>query len=153
VTTGPKGTWDENLLVTTSYAMLEVGDEVRIYYFGCPNVFRNWPGGFGPAHRRGSRFYSTYLGLATLPVDRYGYAQGAGAVTTHPIDLRDGELWLNADGPDLQIKAGDATGTLGPQRRRTVYRKVIWSAGPPHGRHRVEIALSSESDRLYSVAC
>ncbi|MEO7650958.1 MAG: hypothetical protein ABIZ80_10865, partial [Bryobacteraceae bacterium] len=32
LSTGIKGMWDENLLVTTTSAMQEVGDEIRIYY-------------------------------------------------------------------------------------------------------------------------
>ena len=41
VSTGPKGAWDENLLVTTSATMQEVGDEVWLYYFSATNANRS----------------------------------------------------------------------------------------------------------------
>ena len=43
ISTGEKGMWDANALVTTTSAMQEAGDELRIYYFGCPRVFNSWP--------------------------------------------------------------------------------------------------------------
>jgi hypothetical protein len=82
VSTGPKGFWDENLLVTTSSAMQEVGDEVYIFYIGCPNIYNSWPPPYMVSpERRGSMFAPSYLGLATLPRDRYAYADGPGSVT------------------------------------------------------------------------
>ena len=153
-----KGVWDENLLVTTGSAVQEVGDEVYIFYIGCPNVFNSWPKEYAmKRERRGSLLYPTYLGLATLPRDRYGYAAGEGALTTHPLDLG-GTVWLNAEGDALEVTALDnsgnqtAHGRLGRERFQTVYRKVAWSGTPPRGGLRLRVRLSG-SDRLYSVRC
>ena len=158
VSTGAKGMWDENLLVTTSAAMQEVGDEVYIFYIGCPNVYNSWPRQYTTKlERRGSLFYPTYLGLATLPRDRYGYAAGNGTVTTQPLDLGNA-VWLNAEGGALDVAAIDgsgrqaAQGRLGRERFQTVYRKVVWSGTPPTGTLRLRVSLSG-SDKLYSIRC
>jgi hypothetical protein len=152
VPTGPKGTWDENLLVTTSAAIQEVRDEVWLYYFGCPNVFKNWPNG----SPRGSLFYPSYLGVATLPRDRFAYAAGPGSLTLRPLACdRDG-LWLNADGDTIRVEALDgagkvtAQGALGPETSHTVYRKVRWEGAVPKGPTTLQIQLPA-GVRLYSV--
>ena len=160
VATGPKGTWDENLLVTHSAGMQVVGDEVYIHYFGCPNIYNSWPAQYAKtAERRGSMFAPVYLGLATLPLDRFGYAAGEGSVATHPIEVGANGLWVNADGDGVTVSAmrGDgsrvARGTLGRERARRVYRPVVWSDGSlPGGLYALELRLTA-SDRLYSVAC
>jgi hypothetical protein len=158
VGTGAKGMWDENLLVTTTATMQEVGDELYLFYFGCPNVYTAWPPAYAvnPA-RRGSMFYPAYLGLATLPRDRYAFAQGPGTLTTLPLELSDDGLWLNADGEEITLTAirpedGTplATGRLTAERRQTVYRKVRWD-GPVHtGVCQLAIRLDA-GDRLYSL--
>jgi hypothetical protein len=156
VSTGPKGVWDENLLVTTTSAMQEVGDEVYIFYIGCPNVFNSWPKSYSEdPDRRGSLMYPTYLGLAMLLRDRYGYAAGNGTLISNPIELR-GALWLNAEGEALEVTAADSSGKqashgrLGRERFQTVYRKVVWSGTPPTGSLQLRIRLS-DSDKLYSI--
>jgi len=158
VSTGAKGVWDENLLVTTTSAMQEVGGEVYIFYIGCPNVFNSWPEAYATkSERRGSLLYPTYLGLATLPRDRYGYAAGNGTLTSNPIELR-GALGLNAEGDALEVTALDNSGKqvsqghLGRERFQTVYRRVVWSGIPPTGSLRLRIRLS-DKDKLYSVRC
>ena len=158
VSTGAKGMWDENLLVVTSSALQEVGDEIYIYYFGCPNVFNSWPEEYAAkSERRGSLLYPTYLGLATLPRDRYAYAAGAGTLTTHPISIGDA-VWLNAHGDALEVTALDGSrkeavrGRLGRERSRTIYRKVVWAGSSPLGNLRLRIRLSG-SDKIYSIRC
>jgi len=156
VATGPKGTWDENLLVTNSAGWQEVGDEVWIHYFGCPRMYQSWPAQyeFSP-ERRGSHIAPVYLGLATLPRDRFAYATGDGTLTTRPLELTADGLWLNATG-DPQVTALDesgkslARGKLGEERRLTVYRKVVWKDASPSGTHRVRLALTAR-DRLFSM--
>ncbi len=157
VSTGPKGMWDENILVTTTSAMQEVGDEIWIYYFGAPNTFRHWPAQYAvDPTRRGSLFSASYLGLATLPRDRFAYATGEGTVTTHPIQLDEGELWLNADADVMQVKLVNtdghmiAQGALSAERRQSVYRKVKWTTQPRAGGYRVQFALTNGS-RLFSL--
>ncbi|MEO7650959.1 MAG: hypothetical protein ABIZ80_10870 [Bryobacteraceae bacterium] len=158
VETGARGAWDENLLVTTTSAIQAVGDELYIFYLGCPNVYNSWHGTYAvKGDRRGSLFYPAYAGLATLPRDRYSYAAGPGSITTRPVEIRAG-LWLNADGGSIEVRALDsagkvaAKGRLGNERSQTVYRKVAWSGGPPSGALQMELRLAP-SDRLYSFRC
>jgi hypothetical protein len=157
VATGRKGEWDANVLVTTTSAMQEIGDELRIYYFGCPRVFNSWPSQYEVVPgRRGSLFYPVCLGFATLPRDRFAYATGEGSIVTHPIRLSDDVgLWLNADGDGMTVTtigASTAHGKLGGERRQSVYRKVVWTADnrPPVGQCRLQIRLT-RGDRLFSV--
>lgn len=155
VTTGPKGSWDENLLVTTSYSMQPVGDEIYIYYIGAPYLYNSWPAQYAvdPA-RRGAMFAPTYLGVATLPRDRYAYVAGPGRVITHPFDAPIGDLWLNIDG-DAQVAALDKSGNIvsegipGEERKHTVYRKVRWNSSAS-GAVQFRIALGSDTS-LYSL--
>jgi hypothetical protein len=151
VQTGTKGMWDENLLVTTTSTIQTVGDELYLFYFGCPNVYTAWPPAYAvtPA-RRGSMFYPAYLGLATLPRDRYACAEGPGTLTTHAISL-DGDLWLNADGDiSVAIDGTSVTGRLCEERRQSVYRRVQWQSAPPAGPCRVTVRLHA-GERLYSL--
>lgn len=155
--TGARGMWDENLLVTTTQAMQEVGDELRIYYFGCPGIYRNWPPSYAvKGSLRGSLFYPSYMGLAILPLDRFAYVQGPGTVTTHPIDLASEGLWMNLEGSALKVEAIDqnnhivAEGQLTEEISRSVYRKLIWKDQPIKGTYRVRIQLERDA-KLYSL--
>jgi len=157
VQTGPKGHWDENLLVTNTAGWLEFGDEIWIFYFGCPNIYNSWPAQYAVApERRGSWFAPVYLGLATLPRDRFAYATGSGTLTTHSIQIETGELWLNADGADLPVTLLDdsertvAQGALSGERRHGVYRKVNWPNRIPPGSYRARVGLTNET-RLFSL--
>jgi hypothetical protein len=153
VPSGGKGVWDENLLVTSTVAMQEVGDEIWIYYFGCPNVFVNWPRG---GSHRGSLYYPAYLGLATLPRDRYAYVAGPGSLTTHAVALTSSPLWLNADGNEIRVLARDkggrvvSEGHIGSERLATVYRRVVWNGTPPSGELQIQVRLDQDQ-RLYSL--
>ena len=156
VGTGSRGTWDENLLVTSTSSMQEVGDEVYIYYFGCPNVYNSWPIQYAvePA-RRGSLLYPSYMGLAVMKRDRYAYAAGHGQLTTHAIEMREGELWVNRGGDGVRVDALDECGQVtargGPGKlsMQTVYRKVEWAGPPPIGK--ITLRLELNGDTLYSV--
>jgi len=153
VPTGPKGTWDENLLVTTSAALQMVGDELYIFYIGCPNLYNSWPRQYAvQGERRGAYFAPCYMGLATLPRDRYAYAAGPGTITSRPASLAAGEVWVNADGePTIATRGANrhATGHLGQERVHTVYRKVVWHHGTPGGEVALEFVLRG-NDRIYS---
>lgn len=154
VATGPKGMWDENLLVTTTASMQTVGDEVYIFYIGCPNIYNSWPAQYVVAsERRGSMFAPCCLGLAILPRDRYSYAMGPGQLVTHPMELPEGELWINADGEGITLTArgggATVTGSLKAKRLRGVYRAVEWSSAPPPGPLQLQFDLP-EGGRLYS---
>ena len=158
VPTGAKGSWDENLLVNTNYSMQEVGDEVWIYYFGCPTLYRRFPSAYAASSElRGSLYYPSYMGVATLPRDRFGYATGDGSITSKPIDLHGDDLWLNADGDALQVEllADDdsvvAEASLTDERDQTVYRKVDgWNQVVAPGRYRVRVTLGTDS-KLFSI--
>ena len=156
VATGGKGMWDANMLVTTTSAMQEVGDEVWIYYFGVPNVYVNWPNEYSKNGLRGSLYYPSCLGLATLPRDRFGCAVGKGSVTTHPIEVGQHKLWLNVEGSEVTVDAIDgsgrtvARGRLSVERDQTVYRGVEWAGAAPVGRVRLQISLGGDT-RLYSL--
>lgn len=155
IATGPKGMWDENLLVTTTTSFQEVGDEIWIYYFGCPNVFRRWPNGH-TGELRGSFYYPTYLGLATLPRDRFAYAAGPGSVTTARLNIGGQGLWINADGHGLPVTclspdgAKLAEGRLGDAFDQALYRRVQWTNGPPAQPCQIKIALANDQ-RVYSL--
>jgi hypothetical protein len=155
VATGSKGMWDENLLVTSTASMQDVGNEVWIYYFGCSNVFTRWPNG-QTAELRGSFYYPTQMGVATLPRDRFAYASGPGHVVTTAVEPGERGLWLNADGEQIAIDAIDGSGTriasgrLDDSTIRGNYRRVQWLSTPPAGEFRVRAQLSA-GERLYSV--
>lgn len=156
VATGPRGMWDENLLVNTTAAIQEVGDEIRIYYFGCPNVYRNWPGGYAVNGLKGSLFYPSYMGLATLPRDRFAFAMGPGSVTTAPLAFGQQGLWLNADGDQVKVIALDpagssaAIGHLAGASSKSLYRKVQWANRPPTKPCQIRVELNV-GERLYSL--
>ena len=158
VSTGSKGMWDENLLVVTTQAIQQVGDEIRIYYFGCPNVYRNWPGAYGVNGLKGSLFYPTFLGLATLPRDRFAYAMGPGSVITPQLVLGEQGLWLNADGDQVKVTALDpsgasaAIGHLVGSLSKSLYRKVQWATHPPAKPCQFRVELNAR-ERLYSLRC
>jgi hypothetical protein len=140
-------------------SLVRMGDEFYIYYFGCPNTYNSWPAQHAVApERRGAWFAPVFLGLATLPRDRFAFATGNGVLTTHPLEVGREGLWLNADGNGLSVTALDsrgqikARGALGTERRQTVYRKVVWQGSAPTGPVRVQVELTSV-DRLYSLAC
>jgi hypothetical protein len=157
VATGPRGTWDENLLVCTAAAVQEVGDELYIFYVGCPNVYSAWPLEYAVTpERRGSLFYPSYLGVATVGRDRFGYAAGPGSLTTRPLAVGDAGVWLNAEGEGIAVEAlapsgvALASGTLGQERLHTVYRRVVWGGGAPAGVVQFRLTLD-EGSRLYSI--
>ena len=147
--------WDENLLATTTAAMQEVGDEVWIFYFGCPNVFQRWPYGQS-GELRGSLFYPTCMGLATLPRDRFACAVGPGSVTTLPLAISPHGLWLNADGNALVVSVLDANGvTLATGRssaaaKQGMYCGVDWQTAPPQTPCKVRVELKA-GEKLYSM--
>jgi hypothetical protein len=155
VATGSKGMWDANLLVTSTLSMQEVGDEIWIYYFGCPNVFTRWPYG-QTSEQRGSFFYPSQMGLATLPRDSFAYAAGPGHVVTREVRIGDDGLWINATGDQLQVSAIDgdgktvATGQLHDGSLRGNYRQVRWAGSAPAGEYRVRVELG-DGARLFSV--
>ena len=157
VTTGARGMWDENILVVSSSAMQEVGDEIWIYYFGCPNVFKRWPSSYAVnSEYRGSLFYPSYLGLATLPRDRFAYAKGPGSITTSTLTMGEQGLWLNVDGAHVAVIALDAAGgtiakgVVGDSAAAGQYRRVVWADGPPSQPFQAKVVLNAD-ERVYSV--
>ena len=135
--------------------MQVVGDDIYIYYVGCPNIYSAWPAHYAiTPERRGSQFAPTYLGLAILRRDRYAYASGSGTITTHPLNIS-GDVWLNADGRDIKMQVLDnegqpiTTGGLSPQLHDGVYRAVQWEDAAPTGE--VQLRIELNGGKLYSV--
>lgn len=154
---GPRGSWDEALLVTSASSFQEVGDEVWIYYFGCSSVYTNWPPNrIAEPDLRGSYFYPVCMGLATLPRDRFAYAQGPGTVTTIVLRVGEDGVWLNLEG-DASVEALNADGTVAAKGRvidelyQTVYRKVAWDKTMV-GDVSLRIELGAEA-KLFAVRC
>jgi len=153
---GAKAEFDANMMVTGS--IVEHGDTVFLYYHGTPCIFRPWPStppGV-PREFRATNVYPVFMGLATLPRDRYAYAEGPGTVTTDLLELRGGDLWVNAEGDGIALAALDgqgcerARGTLTPERRQTVYRQAAWQSPPPDGPLAIRIQLPARA-RLYGL--
>ena len=157
VATGPRGTWNENLLVTTTSAMQEVGDQVYIFFMGCPGTYNSWPAEYAVSgDRRGSMFAPSFMGLATIDRDRFAYAQGPGTVVTKPLSFTQSGMWANCEGTDPEFTALDGSGKasgsgrVGSERRQSVYRKIVWEKGTPAGAQRVSCRLSAAT-KLYSL--
>ncbi len=156
VTRGRKCEYDSNQLVTSS--VLEKGDTVYIYYHGTSCIYRPWPipKPGTPGNLRASVLYPTFMGLATLPRDRFAYAEGPGSVIASPKTPSEDGVWINADGEDIAITALSpagrtvAKGRVGSESRQTVYRKIVWSGDAPAGEVRIKIELGN-NDRLYSI--
>ncbi|MFZ2656507.1 MAG: hypothetical protein WAX69_16360 [Victivallales bacterium] len=156
VATGTKGMWDENLLVTSTSAIQEVGDELYIFYFGCPNVYNSWPPRYAvTSARRGSMFYPVYLGLATLPRDRYAYAAGPGCMTIRS-SAGASTLLVNAEGGGLGIEARNLSGGKLASGRlfyeaAGVYRRVAWDTPPTDEPADITFTLG-KGTKLYSYS-
>ena len=164
---GRKAEFDANQLVAGS--CVEFRDEVFIYYHGAPCIYRPWPrtphGEWEgketapiPSQFRASNVYPTFMGLAVLPRDRFAYAEGPGSVTTHPLTLKGEDLWINADGDAMEVALLDLAGRqvnrgcVTHERRRTIYRRLLWTGPTPEGQYRLKIDLR-KGERLYSIQC
>ena len=87
-----RDTWDTSRIKPT--ALLEVGDEIWIYYAAGPTGKDVESPGFPDSHRVG---YSA--GLAKLPRDRFASINAGdkvGTLITRPLDFRGGQLHVNA---------------------------------------------------------
>ena len=156
--------FDANMLVSGS--IVEFGDQAHLYYHGAPVIWRPWPRvpkGL-PRNLRASTIYPTFMGLATVPRDRFGFATPvvgkAARLTTFPIELSAGKsLWVNAEATPsdllLTLLAQDGRavteGRIGAERRMTVYRDVQWKDTVQPGQYRVRAELRGKA-RLYSIA-
>ena len=156
--------WDEGLLVTSSYSLLEVGDEIRIYYIGHMPITTCWPLQYSPSSLyRGMLYYPSYMGLAILPRDGFSYAQaednGSGEITTHPFDLEGGEtLSFNGDCADpaqISITLRNASsgkavsGSLEDSLKPGRYTPARFADSIPPGRYALAIGLEADA-KLYS---
>ena len=141
LSSGPVGSWDENVLVTTTSAMQTVGDEIWIFYFGTPGTFVRWPAQYAKSpNLRGSLFSDTWLGLAILPLDRLGCAVGPGQPHDFPhLHLRTcgptSRSGSRVSGPSTPTAMSSPRERSRPSRSHTVYRKVNWSSSLPAGKY------------------
>jgi len=161
---GTKAMFDANMLVSSS--IVEFGDQLHFYYHGTPVIYRPWPKvpkGVPPS-LRASTIYPTFMGLATVPRDRFAFATPVegktGTVTSLPLELSTGRsLWINAEAAPnevmLTLIAQDGRevtqGRVGAERRMTVYRDVSWNELVPPGQYRARATLRGRA-RLYSLA-
>jgi hypothetical protein len=161
---GAEAMFDTNQMVTGS--IVEFGDQVHFYYHGTPVIYRPWPKAPKgvPANLRASTIYPTFMGLATVPRDRFAFATPVegmtGTMTSLPLDLPAGRsLWINADAAPnelgLTLIAQDgrevAQGRIGSERRTTVYREVSWNQLVTPGQYRARATFRG-GVRLYSLA-
>lgn len=92
---GKEGEWDAGMILTGGN-VLWMGDELYFYY-------SSWDSDHGVKQSRAAG------GLAILQRDRYlsltpGDQERGGRLTTRPLVLRGGELWVNADARDGEIR-------------------------------------------------
>ena len=99
-------TWDASAIRPVS--MLEVGDEIWIYYFGAPTELET----ANPKYPQ-SAPTDWSAGLAKLPRDRFVSMNGdshVGTLITRPLDFRGSRLHLNASvDPDGELRVGILT--------------------------------------------
>ena len=101
---GARGTWDSGLLVIAD-KLVEHNQQLYLYYCGNGEDWNSWPAGNIPAHshaRNTGASRPSYMGLATLPIDRFTCLETIdretpGFVVTQPFTLRDrgGRLSIN----------------------------------------------------------
>ena len=95
-------TWDASIMRPVS--VLEVGDEVWVYYFGAPTEIESKNKALPDSHRT-----DYALGLATLKRDRFVSINGGekpGELTTRPLTFQGNRLHINAEiekGGRLQV--------------------------------------------------
>jgi hypothetical protein len=98
-----RDTWDAGKM--RPVAMLEVGEEIWIYYNGKPTDVETGNPAFPESQRVGN-----CVGLARLPRDRFASINGgdqAGRLTTRPIDFHGSRLHVNAtvaEGGELRVE-------------------------------------------------
>jgi hypothetical protein len=165
VATGAKGMWDDGMLVTTTSAMQEVGDEIWIYYLGVSRIYTCWPPSYAVSGKlRGSYYYPSQMGVAILPRDRFSYLQaidsGKGELFTRTIQVGGNEqIYLNADLDDpgemiLELESPDGrklcSGRPGEVVREGVYREIVWDRHIKTNQARLRIKLANTA-RLFSI--
>ena len=101
---GARGTWDSGLLVIAD-KLVEHNQQLYLYYCGNGEDWNSWPAGNIPAHshaRNTGASRPSYMGLATLPIDRFTCLETIdretpGYIVTQPFTLRDrgGRLSIN----------------------------------------------------------
>ena len=92
---GPPESWEDGMVFTNNLPIV-FQDEVRFYYSG-------WDGRHDQDEPRNSA-----IGMATLPRDRYVSleAEGDGECVTIPLVWPGGQLCLNVDSLDGEVRAG-----------------------------------------------
>jgi len=98
---GPKGSWDEGVIVTSSSA-IEVGDEVRLYYGGA-NYTHGTPALYKTENTGRHTRYTCSIGLVSWKRDRFvsvDAGRDQGVLTTVPVRFSGKQLQLNASAKD-----------------------------------------------------
>jgi hypothetical protein len=108
----PRGTveqWDSGFFITPSEA-LRVGDEIWLYYC-CSNFTHGHPCCYVPNHPERKTKYTSSIGLAIWPLDRFVSVDGpaaGGRLTTVPLAFTGNRLELNVNAAANQSAAGSA---------------------------------------------
>ncbi|MCH2375598.1 MAG: hypothetical protein MK538_15550 [Planctomycetes bacterium] len=155
-------TWDGTIMRPVS--MLEVGDELWIYYFAAPTERELENPDYPPT---GPTEWS--VGLATLPRDRFVAMKVAnkqvGTLTTRPIHFSGKRLHVNAeiaDGGTLSVAVLDTDGNpipgLSASNCQTVIgdsldSEVQWKNGEklePHSESGIRLQFHLHNAKLYS---
>jgi hypothetical protein len=165
VSTGNKGMWDDGMLVTTTSAMQEVGDEIWIFYLGVSRIYTCWPPSYAVSGKlRGSFYYPSHMGVAILSRDRFSFVQairfGKGELLTKPIQVKEeGKIYINADFDDpadlnLELESPEGrklcSGRPGEVVREGVYRQILWDRHLKESQARLRIKLENTA-KLFSI--
>ena len=156
-----RDTWDGGKM--RPVAMLEVGDELWIYYLGKPTDVEM----SNPSFPKSQRVENS-VGLAKLPRDRFVSIRAGrdkGILLTRPLDFQGGALHVNADiAADGEIRValvsrkgrvlrGYAAKACGPVKGNRLDIPVSWSGAPDLAKLRnsqVRLRFELRNAKLYS---
>jgi len=151
---GAAGTWDDGMIFTTNYPIVE-GDTIRLYYGGCDGLHA------GPIDT-----WTAAIGLATLRKDGFASldaGQTIGTVTTKRLSNVQGPLHVNADaaGGWVAVEVLDENGQVIPGyglqecnvlQADTVDAVITWQdhAELPAGYPTIRLRFVLQNASLYS---
>ena len=153
---GDPGAWDSQQ-VTPSTCPVLLKDRLVFYYNGAP--FR---------HGGGYTWADECVGLAELRADGFvslDTSEGEGEIVTRAFALRKGDIFLNADAKDGEVRVEVLTDTgttipgfemsaCQPLQGDSIEHRVRWRSGPDPGRiERIPIRLrvTARKAKLYSL--
>ena len=149
-----KGTWD-GMMTYPSSTLVPLGDEIRLYYTGCP------------FHHDDLGTDKVCVGMAAWRVDGFVSADAGPrscSLLTRPFAVREPELYLNADSRGevcVEIQSSDGAAVPGFELSRGVSirgdsteHRVRWHGSPDFGRVRckpIRLRVVAKNASLYSI--